>query len=671
MTTDTRPSASALLGRLREDEIARQSRPSQGDAAGRGPRGGRLLVRLGVATLLTLLTLVLSRLPSWAAGHWLQLVLATVVVAWSAWPVHASALSGLRRRTLTRDLPAGLGILTAYAWGAADVLAGRPPAYLWVAASVTAVVIADRVLEARAETEIREDLQPLMSNRADDVAVLRIDPRTRITGEIRIGADQLVVGDQFVVRTGEVVVADGGVVDGSATLDASRLLGDAPAVKVSVGDRVAGGAISAKGRLVIEARAVGESTLLARIQRLAEKAASGSTLSTPLDRAVDRASALVVPLTLLLALAALAGWLVTGSSRGLTVAISALVGASPAALSLAIPGALRVATGRSARLGVLVKGTEPLEQSRRVDTVALEQTGTVTTGDLRLRSIAVLGRLSKAAALKAAASVAAGSDEPVHRSIVAGARLARIELARITDFAANPGEGATARIKDTEVTLGRAELFDEVDDSLLDHAHQHGGHTLFVGWDGYAHAALTVEDVVRPTSRAGIEALQRLGLTAYLMSPEEDRGARRVAAQIGVEPGHVRAAMTPARERAFLADLQRQGRHVAFVGGGDTSDALEHAQLTVMMAHDTDVATDLADIVVLRPELAAVSDAIALSRLTRGVIRQNSAAAVAVNALVLVLAATGPLHPLLAALVGAVTSLGVLHNALRLKRFRR
>ena len=317
-----------------------------------------------------------------------------------------------------------------------------------------------------------------------------------------------------------------------------------------------------------------------------------------------------------------------------------------------------------------MKGTEPLEQSRRVDTVALEQTGTVTTGDLRLRSIAVLGRLSKAAALKAAASVAQGSDEPVNRAIAAGARIARINLARITDFAANPGEGATARIKDTEVTLGRAELFDEVDDSLLDHAHQHGGHTLFVGWEGRAHAALTVEDAVRPTSRAGVEALRGLGLTAYLMSPEEDRGARRVAAQIGVEPGHVRAGMTPARERAFIADLQRQGRQVAFVGGG-ASGALEEAQLRVIMARETDVATDPADIIVLRPELAAVSDAIAVSRLTRGVIRQNIALAVGVNVLVLVLAAVGPLHPVLAAMVGAVASLGVLRNGLRVKRFGR
>jgi Cu+-exporting ATPase len=670
MTTDTRPSASALLGRLRDDERARQADSADPKLSSATRAAEGLRRRVVLAALLTAVVLLVS-LPDWAAGPWIELVLTTVVVGWCGWPLLRRAVAGLRARRAGRDLPSSFGLLVAFGWAVGALLGDGPGSHFWGTAALTTLLLAGRLVEARADAATREGLRPLLSTHADDVAVLRIDPRTRITGEIRIATDQLVVGDQFVVRTGELVVADGGVVDGSATLDRSRLLGATPLVDVAVGDSVAGGAVSTKGRLVIQARTVGERTLLSRIQRLAQTVDSGSTLSTRLDRFVDRASALLTPVTLVIAAAALVGWLVTGSERALTIAVATLVGASPAALALAIPSALRVATGRSAELGILVKGTEPLEQSRRVDTVVLEQTGVVTTGDLRLRSIAVLGRLSKEAALKAAAAVEQGSTHPIALAIVDGARIARIELPRITDFATNPGEGATARIRGTEVTVGRAALFDEVDETLLDHAHAHGGHTVFVGWDGIAHAALTVEDAVRDSSRAGIERLRELGLTAYLVSGDGDRGARRVAEHIGIEPGKVRAELPPSREQAFVADLQRQGRRVLLVGAGDAPAALEQADLGIAVARGTDVETDAGDVVVLRQDLSAVADAVALSRQARAVMRQNIAGAGAYNGLVLVLAAAGVLHPLVAAALGAVASVVVLGNALRLRGYRR
>lgn len=681
MTTETRPSASALLGKLRDQQLNRQASPGSvgpddpraltgadpGADSADSAAGDALRTRAGLAAVLTGVIFLLSLFDG-AAGGWLQLALAAVAVGWGGLPLHRRAVTGLRSRRLARELPASLGSIVALSWGLGALLGDDAGGLFAMAAALMTVVLAGRLFLARADAATREGLRPLLSTHVDDVAVLRIDPRTRITGEIRIATDQLVVGDQFVVRTGEMVVADGGVVDGSATLDPSRLLGATPPVDVAVGDSVAGGAISTKGRLVIQARTVGERTLLARVRRLAQTVDSGSNLSTPLDRLVDRTHALLVPVSLAIGLGAVIGWLVTGSDRSLTIAVSSLVGASPAALALAIPSALRVATGHSARLGVLVKGTEPLEQSRHVDTVVLEQSGTVTVGDLRLRSIAVRGRLSKTAALKAAAAVAQGSDDPVDRAIVAGAKLARIDLPRISDFAANPGEGATARIKGTEVTVGRALLFEQVDDVLLDHAHDHGGHTVFVGWDGKAEAALTVEDAVRDTSRAGIERLRGLGLTAYLMSSEDDRAARRVAGQVGIEPGQVRSGLTPQAELAFVSDLQRQGRRVALVGLGRAAAAMEQADLGIAMAAGTDLETEPADVIVLRPALDAVADAIALARRARSVVRQNIAVAVGSNVVVLLLAATGVLHPLAAAAASALASLAVLGSSLRLRR---
>lgn len=670
MTTETRPSADALLGKLRAEETARRS--DEGSASSRAAVAEGLPRRLAVGAGLTLAVLVLAlALPGAGASAWVQLLLATAVVTWCAWPLHRAAAGGLRRRRPTRELPASLGILLSWAWALGEVLAGTTGLHVVVSAAIPTVLLGGRWLEAAADAATREALRPLLTRPTVEVAVLRIDPRTRITGEIRIAPDQLVVGDQFVVRTGEMIVADGGVVDGAARLDPSLVAGRVPPVDVSVGDRVTGGAVSTGGRLVVEARTVGSGTLLARIQRVAQSADSGTILSTRADRAADRAAVLGIPVVLVIAVAAVGAWFVTGSDRLLTVAVSILVGVSPAALALAIPSALRVSTGRSAELGILVKGTEPLEHSRHVDTVVLEQTGTVTTGDLRLRSIAVLGRLPKAAALKAAAAVEQGSDQPVARAIVAGAALARIELPRITDFATNPGEGSTARVNGTEVTVGRAALFDHVDASLLNHAKTHGGTTVFVGWDGTAHGALTVEDSVRESAVAAVERLQGLGLTAYLLSRDGEPSARAIAAQVGIDRGNIRADVRPGKEAGVVSELQRRGGHVAFVGVGQSPAALEQADIGITMGTGSDVVTEPADIVVLRPELDAVADAIEVARQTREVIRNNIAWAVGYNAVAIALSLTGLVPPVLGAVAGALASLVVLRSALRLRRYGR
>jgi Cu+-exporting ATPase len=385
-------------------------------------------------------------------------------------------------------------------------------------------------------------------------------------------------------------------------------------------------------------------------------------------------SAVLVPVVLGVAAATLVGWLLTGHDvgRSLGVAVTVLLIACPRALGLATPTALLVGTGRGAQLGTFVTGPEVLESTRRVDTVVLDKTGTVTTGELRLRSIAVRGRLSKKAALVAAAAVEQGSEHPVAQAIVAGARLARLDLPRIRDFEANPGEGATARIRDTEVTVGKAVLFEQVDPALVEHAATHAGTTVYVGWDGVAQAALTVEDTVRDTSPAAVARLQALGLTPYLLTGDSAANARSIAEQVGIDPAHVRAEVLPADKHEVVTALQREGRVVAMVGDGvDDAAALAQSDLGIAMGTGTDVATASADIVLARPDLSAAGDAIALSRATLRVVRQNLAWAFGYNVVAIPLAAFGLLDPMVAGAATALSSVLVVVSSLRLRRVPR
>ena len=639
------------------------------------PAGAAIRPRLLAAVALTVPLVVLSMLaPDLAASSWLQFALATPVVFWCAWPFHRAAAVSARHLGSTMDTLVSLGVLAAYGYSVVELLldpAGRGHLYFEVAAVVTTFLLLGRYLEARAKDSGREAMRSLLDLGAKDVAVLRIDPQTRTTSESRIPIGQRVVGDQFIVRPGEKIATDGLVLDGTSAVDASLVTGESTPLDVTPGAEVTGGSINTTGRLVVEARRVGSETMLAGIQRLVEEAQAGKA---GVQRLADRVSAVFVPVVLVVALGTLVAWLVTGHdlAQALATAVTVLIIACPCALGLATPTAMLVGTGRGAQLGTLIKGPQVLEDTRRVDTVVLDKTGTVTTGELRLRSIAVRGRLSKTAALTAAAAVEQGSEHPIARAVVAGAAEARIALPRIRDFSTNPGEGASARIKDTEVTVGKAALFESVDESLREHGETHAGTTVFVGWDGIAQAALTVEDTVRDSSPGAIQRLRDLGLTPYLLTGDSASNARSVAEQVGIGPDQVRADVLPAEKYRVVSELQRSGRVVAVVGDGvNDAAALAQADLGLAMGSGTDVAMDSADIVLVRADLDAVGDAIGLSRQTLRIIKQNLAWAFGYNTAAIPLAAFGLLNPMIAGAAMALSSVLVVTNSLRLKRYGR
>ena len=672
-----RPAAGALLEKLRAQELARQTPPAapHHDAADHlehTPAQDVIRPRLVAAVALTAPVLVLAMLlPSLGASPWLQLLLSTPVVLWCAWPFHRAAAVNARHLASTMDTLVSLGVAAAYGYSVVELLTGGGEMHLYfeVAAVVTTFLLAGRFLEARAKDSGKDALRSLLDLGAKDVAVLRIDPQTRTTSETRVPVEHLAVGDQFIVRPGEKVATDGVVLDGSSAVDASLVTGESTPVDVAPGDSVTGGSVNTTGRIVVEARKVGADTMLAGIQRLVEAAQTGKA---EVQRLADRVSAVFVPAVLVIALVTFVAWLVTGHdlARSLAVAVTVLIIACPCALGLATPTALLVGTGRGAQLGTLIKGPQVLEDTRRVDTVLLDKTGTVTTGELRLRSIAVRGRLSKKAALTAAAAVEQGSEHPIARAVVDGAALARIDLPRIRDFQSNPGEGASARIKDTEVTVGKAALFESVDPALVEHASRQAGTTVFVGWDGVAEAALTVEDTVRDTSKAAIDRLRALGLTPYLLTGDSASNARSVAEQVGIPAANVRSDVLPADKHRVVTELQQQHKVVAMVGDGvNDAAALAQADLGLAMGSGTDVAMDSADIVLVRTDLDAVGDAIGLSRQTLRIIKQNLAWAFGYNTAAIPLAAFGLLNPMIAGAAMALSSVLVVTNSLRLKRW--
>ncbi len=638
-----------------------------------------------VAAVLTVPVVVLAMVPGIHLDNspWVQLVLATPVVLWCAWPFHRAAFLNARHGASTMDTLVSIGVLAAYLWSALVVLTGRAAgmsgmdagdvttAHIWfeTATVVTTFLLFGRWLEARATDRTRDALRGLLSLGAKDVAVERVDPVTRATTEVRIPVDDLVVGDRFVVRPGEKVATDGRVVEGSSAVDASLVTGESLPVDVSAGAELTGGTVNSTGRLVVEATRVGADTTLAGIARLVERA---QTTKAPVQRLADRVSAVFVPVVLVLAALTFAGWwIVTGEpSRALEVAIAVLVIACPCALGLATPTALLVGTGRGARLGILIKGADVLEDTRRIDAVVLDKTGTVTTGEMTLVDVSTAGRFPKDQALRAAAAVESGSEHPVARAVVAAASQRAIDVPRATDFVALPGAGARARIKDTEVTVGRADLFDEVPRELSRPTVD--GTTVWVGWDGRAHASLTVADTVRRSSQRAIRDLTDAGLPAYLLTGDHDAAALAVARDVGIPVGRVLADVRPEDKHAMIADLQRRGKVVAMVGDGvNDAAALAQADLGIAMGTGTDVAAASADIVLLRAELPAVVDAIALSRATLRTIKQNLGWAFGYNVAAIPLAMAGLLNPMIAGAAMALSSVLVVSNSLRLRTWTR
>ncbi len=625
--------------------------------------------RLLVAAVLTVpLVVIAMGVEHWTAGRWLQLVLATPVALWCAWPFHRAAAVTARHGASTMDTLVSIGVLAAYGWSLVALVAGGEHGHLYfeTAAVVTTFLLLGRVLEARAKASGRDALESLADLRPQTATLLRPDLAGGPGVETVVPAAALRVGDRFVVRPGERVATDGVVVDGASALDRSMVTGESVPVDVGVGDQVTGGTVNAHGRLVVRATSVGAQTVLAQLTALVEAAQTGKA---PIQRLADRVSAVFVPVVLLLAAATFVGWLATGHdvATALKVAITVLVIACPCALGLATPTALLAGTGRGARMGVLIKGPEVLENTRRVDTVVLDKTGTVTAGDLAVAAVVTAGRLDGSAALRAAAAVEAGSEHPIARAIVAAAAREGVDVPAATDFLALPGNGAHATIKGTEVTVGRADLFDTIPTELT-RLRAREGSTVYVGWDATARAAFTVTDTVRPTSSAAIERLAALGLTAYLLTGDEERTAHAVADRVGIPRERVYAGVRPDGKHAVVTALQQAGRTVAVVGDGvNDAPALAAADLGIAMGSGTAVAADSADIVLMRADLGAAADAVALSRKTLRVIKQNLAWAFGYNLLALPVAMLGLLNPMIAGAAMAFSSVFVVTNSLRLR----
>jgi Cu+-exporting ATPase len=651
------------------------------------------LLRLLVSASLAAPVLVLSMVPAFQfrGWQWLSLILAAPVTLWGGWPFHRAAALNLRHRTATMDTLISLGTLAALTWslyalffGDAGTLGMRMPfewishrpggseIYLEVASAVTVFILAGRYFEARAKRRSGAALRALLELGAKDVAVLRNGV------EHRIPVDQLRRGDLFVVRPGEKVATDGVVAEGASAIDASLLTGESVPVEVGPGDEVTGATVNAGGRLVVRATRIGEETKLAQIARLVVAAQTGKA---QVQRLADRISAVFVPVVVVLALVTLVGWLLAGAAptEAFTAAVAVLIIACPCALGLATPTALLVGTGRGAQLGILIKGPEVLESTRRIDTVVLDKTGTVTTGAMSLLEVIPAPGEDAADALRTAAALESASEHPIARAVTDAAAAANGSgLPPVTGFAAHPGLGVSGRIEDRDVLVGRpaflADTWGGADlpsalETALQTAEAAGRTVLAVGWDGIVRALLVVADTVKPTSAAAVKALRDLGLTPILLTGDNTAAARAVADQVGIE--QVIAQVLPAGKVDEIKRLQDGGRVVAMVGDGvNDAAALAQADLGLAMGTGTDAAIEAADLTLVRGDLRATADAIRLSRRTLATIKGNLFWALAYNAAAVPLAAAGLLNPLIAGAAMALSSVFVVSNSLRLRRFR-
>src|SRR5580704_5166239 len=604
----------------------------------------RLRRRLLVSLALAVPVVVLAMVPAWQFRdwQWVSLALASPVALWGAWPFHRAAARGARH-------------------GAT---------YLEVAAGVTALVLLGRYLEARAKRRSGAALRALLSLGAKDVAVLRGG------GEVRVPVVQLAVGEEFVVRPGEKIAADGVVIRGGSAVDTSMLTGEPVPAEVGLGDGVTGGCVNASGMLVVRATRVGSDTRLAQMARLVAEAQAGKA---PVQRLADRISAVFVPAVVAIAAATLAGWLAAGQARGaaFTAAVAVLIIACPCAMGLATPTAILVGTGRGAQLGILIKGPEVLESTRAVDTIVLDKTGTVTTGRMSLAAAETAPGEDMDEVLRLAGAVEAASEHPVAAAIAAGAR-DRLggELPAVTQFASDQGLGVRGVVNSRAVMVGRAGWLEStwarpVPAELAARAAEAeaaGQTAVFAGWDGRIRGVLAVADTIKPTSAAAVARLRGMGLRPVLLTGDNERAAQAVAAAVGI--GEVFAGVLPAGKAEVVKSLQRGGRVVAMAGDGvNDAAALAQADLGLAMGTGTDAAIEAADLTLVRGDLLAVPDAITLSRRTLATIKGNLFWAFGYNAAAIPLAALGFLNPLIAAAAMAFSSVFVVSNSLRLRRF--
>ncbi|MFG2277999.1 heavy metal translocating P-type ATPase [Streptomyces asoensis] len=667
-----------------EPEPAPQPEQAAEDTT-RDPGLDALRHRLLVSTLLAAPVVLLAMIPSLQFDNWqwLSLTLAAPVVVWGGAPLHQAAWTNLRHGAATMDTLVSVGTLAALGWslwalffGDAGMPGMRHPfeltvsrtdgastIYLEVAAGVTVFILLGRYLEARSKRRAGAALRALMELGAKDVTVLRGGKETRIP------VDRLAVGDRFVVRPGEKVATDGTVVEGASAVDASMLTGESVPVDVGPGDAVTGATVNAAGRLVVEATRIGSDTRLARMARLVEDAQNGKA---EVQRLADRISGIFVPVVLLIALATFGGWLAaTGDVvAAFTAAVAVLIIACPCALGLATPTALMVGTGRGAQLGILIKGPEVLESTRRVDTVVLDKTGTVTTGRMTLQEVYAADGTDERQLLRLAGALEHASEHPVARAVAAGAADRVGELPAAERFENVPGRGVRGLVEGREVAVGR--LFETVPDDVArarSEAERRGRTAVVVGWDGVARGVLAVADAVKETSAEAVRELRALGLTPVLLTGDNQAVAEAVAEAVGID--RVIAEVLPEDKVDVVRRLQDDGRVVAMVGDGvNDAAALATADLGLAMGTGTDAAIEASDLTLVRGDLRVAADAIRLSRRTLTTIKGNLVWAFGYNVAALPLAAAGLLNPMIAGAAMAFSSVFVVTNSLRLRSFR-
>jgi len=664
-----------------------QSRPAEADEA------AQLRLRLLVSLVLAVPVVVMSMVPmlQFTNWQWLALTLASPVVVWGALPFHRAAWANARHGAATMDTLISVGVSAAYLWSLWALFVGDagmpgmrmsfsllPEAgvganhiYLEVASAVTVFILSGRYFEARAKKRSGAALRALLDMGAKDVAVLRGGT------EVRIPTAQLTVSDVFIVRPGEKVATDGVVVEGSSAVDASMLTGESVPVEVRPGEEVIGATVNVGGRLLVRATRIGADTQLAQMARLVEDAQNGKA---QVQRLADRVSAIFVPVVIGLAVATLAVWLLTGNpvTAAFTAAVAVLIIACPCALGLATPTALMVGTGRGAQLGILIKGPQVLESTQRVDTIVLDKTGTITTGRMSVAAVHPGAQESSDELLRLAGALEDASEHPIAQAIATAARASGAPLPSVEEFANHDGRGVTGVVDGHAVLVGRrnwlagdwslsapADLIAAAED-----AEAQGTTPVWVAWDEAVRGVLVAADTIKDTSAAAIAQFRELGLRPVLLTGDNRRAARSVAAQVGIEPDDVIAEVLPAGKVTAITDLQAQGSTVAMVGDGvNDAAALAQADLGLAMGTGSDVAIEASDLTLVRGDLRAAADAIRLSRSTLKTIKGNLFWAFAYNVAALPLAALGLLNPLIAGAAMAFSSVFVVTNSLRLRRF--
>jgi Cu+-exporting ATPase len=657
------------------------------------PELSSLRHRLVAAIVLATPVILMAMIPAlqFRYWQWASLVLAAPVVVWAGQPFHAAAWANLRHGAATMDTLVSVGTLSAFLWSLYALFlgtAGEPGMrhpfeltvtpgdgasniYLEVASGVTLFVLAGRFFEKRSKRRAGAALRALLELGAKDVAVLR--PQSQGT-EIRIPVDQLTVGDEFVVRPGEKIATDGLVVSGSSAVDASMLTGESVPVEVGKGDAVTGATVNAGGRLIVRATRVGDDTQLAQMAKLVEAAQSGKA---EVQRLADRISGVFVPIVIAIAVTTLGVWLGAGfpMTAALTAAVAVLIIACPCALGLATPTALLVGTGRAAQLGVLIKGPEVLEFTRKVDTIVVDKTGTVTTGKMTLVDVITAPNTDRETLLRYAGALEDASEHPIAQAIAKGARAELGSLPAPEDFANVEGKGVQGNVDGHAVIVGRESLLADwaqhLDMTLLGakaRVESEGKTVVAVGWDGRARGILVIADTVKPTSSEAIRQFKQLGLTPVLLTGDNQTVAQRIADEVGI--AQVIADVLPADKVAAVKRLQSEGKVVAMVGDGvNDAAALATADLGLAMGTGTDVAIEAADITLVRGDLRAAADAIRLSRKTLATIKTNLFWAFGYNVAAIPLAALGLLNPMLAGAAMAFSSVFVVGNSLRLRSF--